>query len=110
MPITDVQWVLGHAPLTMTQIYPNPVPEGVIASVLAHHARRVGEQNPGASHRYGIGTAAISPLFVGRVVRPERTGTESLATAAVADPRYKPSSPYTRYRSCWTGFPRVGSS
>lgn len=37
--ITDVQWVLGHASLTTTQIYVNPLPEDVIASVLAHHAR-----------------------------------------------------------------------
>ncbi len=40
MPLTDVQWVLGHAQLSTTQIYLNPVPEEVIASVLAHHARR----------------------------------------------------------------------
>lgn len=40
MPITDVQWVLGHASLTTTQIYVNPLPEDVIASVLAHQARR----------------------------------------------------------------------
>ena len=40
MPITDVQWVLGHASLTTTQIYTNPLPEDVIAAVLAHHDRR----------------------------------------------------------------------
>lgn len=40
MPITDVQWVLGHAHLTTTQIYVSPLPEDVIASVLAHHQRR----------------------------------------------------------------------
>lgn len=39
MPITDVQWVLGHASLTTTQLYTNPLPEDVVASVLAHHAR-----------------------------------------------------------------------
>lgn len=33
MPVTDVQWVLGHASLTTTQIYTNPGPEDVIASV-----------------------------------------------------------------------------
>ncbi len=27
MPITDVQWVLGHSSLTTTQIYVNPTPE-----------------------------------------------------------------------------------
>ena len=40
MPLTDVQWVLGHALLSTTQIYMTPLPEDVIAGVLAHHARR----------------------------------------------------------------------
>jgi integrase len=39
MPITDVQWVLGHASLTTTQLYTTPYVEDVIASVLAHQAR-----------------------------------------------------------------------
>lgn len=39
MPLTDVQWVLGHSQLTTTQLYLSPVPEDVIASVLAHHRR-----------------------------------------------------------------------
>jgi hypothetical protein len=50
MPLTDVQWVLGHAQLTTTQLYLNPVPEEVIASVLAHHARRTkGHATPPAA-------------------------------------------------------------
>lgn len=44
--ITDVQWVLGHASLTTTQIYINPLPEDVIAAVLAHHARERNPQGP----------------------------------------------------------------
>lgn len=40
MPITDVQWVLGHASLTTTQIYTTPTPADVIETVLAHHRRR----------------------------------------------------------------------
>ena len=40
MPLTDVQTVLGHAQLSTTQIYTTPTSEDVIASVLAHHARR----------------------------------------------------------------------
>lgn len=40
MPLTDVQAVLGHAQLSTTQIYTTPTSEDVIASVLAHHARR----------------------------------------------------------------------
>lgn len=40
MPLTDVQWVLGHAHLSTTQLYLTPLTEDVIAGVLAHHARR----------------------------------------------------------------------
>ncbi|MFZ5871933.1 MAG: tyrosine-type recombinase/integrase [Actinomycetota bacterium] len=42
VPLTDVQWVLGHAQLSTTQIYVSPVPEDVIANVLAFHARGTG--------------------------------------------------------------------
>ncbi len=41
MPLTDVQWVLGHAFLSTTQQYLNPVTEDVIAGVLAFHARQL---------------------------------------------------------------------
>ena len=41
MPLTDVQYVLGHAQLTTTQIYLTPRKEDVIERVLAHHADRV---------------------------------------------------------------------
>ncbi|TDC16451.1 site-specific integrase [Kribbella albertanoniae] len=40
VPLTDVQWVLGHAHLTTTQIYLVPHQNEVIGSVLAHHARQ----------------------------------------------------------------------
>lgn len=40
MPLTDVQWVLGHAYLSTTQRYLNPVTEEVIAGALAFHARQ----------------------------------------------------------------------
>ncbi len=40
VPLTDVQWILGHAQLTTTQIYTSAPFEETIASVLAHHARR----------------------------------------------------------------------
>jgi integrase len=40
MPLTDVQWVLGHAHLSTTQRYLNPVTEDVIASMLAFHSRQ----------------------------------------------------------------------
>ena len=35
MPLTDVQWVLGHVHLSTTELYLSPLPEDVIAGVLA---------------------------------------------------------------------------
>ena len=43
MPLTDVQWVLGHAHLSTTQIYVTPAAEDVVRSVLAHHRRQAGQ-------------------------------------------------------------------
>ena len=40
MPLTDVQWVLGHAHLSTTQLYVTAPVEDVIESVLAHHRRQ----------------------------------------------------------------------
>jgi site-specific recombinase XerD len=40
MPVTDVQWILGHASLTTTQIYVVPTAEDVIEAALAHHRRQ----------------------------------------------------------------------
>ena len=56
MPLTDVQYVLGHVQLTTTQIYLTPRKEDVIERVLAHHAeqtRRATEQHtPAAAAGY----------------------------------------------------------
>jgi integrase len=41
LPITDVQWVLGHERLTTTQIYTTPRKEEVVRRVLEHHAEQV---------------------------------------------------------------------
>jgi site-specific recombinase XerC len=43
MPLTDVQWVLGHAHLSTTQLYLTPVPSEVVTAVLAHHRRMSGD-------------------------------------------------------------------
>jgi integrase len=49
LPVTDVQWILGHAHLSTTQRYLNPLTEDVIADVLAFHDRRgqAGPARPG---------------------------------------------------------------
>jgi integrase len=44
LTLADVQWVLGHAHLTTTQIYTAPAPDEVIAHVLAHHERQRTQQ------------------------------------------------------------------
>ena len=40
VPITDVQWILGHAHLSTTQVYVTSTTDDVIESVLAHHRRQ----------------------------------------------------------------------
>jgi len=44
LSLTDVQWVLGHAQLTTTQIYLRPRPDEVVAKVLEHQRSR--DQRP----------------------------------------------------------------
>ncbi|XVS30978.1 tyrosine-type recombinase/integrase [Microbispora siamensis] len=46
MPLTDVQWVLGHALLSTTQRYLTPLPADVIENVLAFHERRQRREQP----------------------------------------------------------------
>jgi site-specific recombinase XerC len=62
MPLADVQWVLGHAHLSTTQLYVSPLPEDVIAGVLAFHQRRARRQPapalPGAGE-YSAGSLAV---------------------------------------------------
>ena len=44
MTLSDVQWVLGHAQLSTTQLYLSAPTEDVIAAVLAYHDRRAHPQ------------------------------------------------------------------
>jgi len=56
MPLADVQWVLGHAQLTTTQLYLAAPADEVIASVLAYHARIAAGQgrSPGTAPPPGL--------------------------------------------------------
>lgn len=63
MPITDVQWVLGHASLTTTQLYTTPTPADVIDAVLAHHRRRGEPQPPAESTALGYREESLDVLF-----------------------------------------------
>ena len=63
MPLTDVQWVLGHAHLSTTQIYVTPAPEDVVASVLAHHRRQAGQSATPAVPAAGYRPETLDTLF-----------------------------------------------
>lgn len=52
MSLVDVQWVLGHAHLTTTEIYLQPRPDEVVGRVLEHHRRRAEAPPPQASGAY----------------------------------------------------------
>jgi integrase len=64
LSLTDVQWVLGHAHLTTTEIYLTPTRDEVIEGVLAHHARqsRVREAPP-PPPAPGYNPQSLSVLF-----------------------------------------------
>lgn len=62
MPLTDVQWVLGHAHLSTTQRYLNPVTEDVIAGMLAFHARQR-DRDPAAPPAAGYRPESLRVLF-----------------------------------------------
>ncbi|MFN2496920.1 MAG: tyrosine-type recombinase/integrase [Pseudonocardiaceae bacterium] len=50
LPLCDVQWVLGHANLSSTQLYVTPAPNEVITEVLAHHQRRRSAETSADGH------------------------------------------------------------
>ncbi len=63
LPLTDVQWVLGHAQLTTTQLYLAPRREDVIRRMLAHHGEQARQaaarQAPVPAPGYQPGTLEI---------------------------------------------------
>ena len=62
MPLTDLQWVLGHAHLSTTQRYLNPLPGDVIEAVLAFHARQRGS-SPAMPPAAGYRAESLTALF-----------------------------------------------
>ncbi len=64
LTLADVQWVLGHAHLTTTEIYTAPAPDEVIARVLVHHERQRSQQaEPPAPPAPGYRPEVLAALF-----------------------------------------------
>jgi site-specific recombinase XerD len=64
LSLTDVQWVMGHAHLTTTEIYLTPTQDEVIEGVLAHHARQSRMQKaPPPQPAPGYDPQSLSVLF-----------------------------------------------
>jgi integrase len=62
VPLADLQWVMGHAHLSTTQQYLNPLPGDVIESVLAFHARQR-ECSPVTPPAPGYRVESLTTLF-----------------------------------------------
>jgi hypothetical protein len=68
LEITDVQWVLGHAHITTTEIYLAPAQDEVITQVLAHHERQRAERKkPPAPPAPGYRPEVLEALLGGSV-------------------------------------------
>jgi integrase len=67
LSLTDVQWVLGHAHLSTTQIYLRPRPDDVVAKVLEHQRTREQRPTPPPAPPAGDGYSAdvLEVLFGG---------------------------------------------
>jgi site-specific recombinase XerD len=63
MPITDVQWILGHVSLTTTQLYVVPTAEDVIEAALAHHRRNAGPKPVLPAPAPGYRAESLDVLF-----------------------------------------------
>lgn len=68
MSLSDVQWVLGHAHITTTQIYLRPREEEVVTRVLAHHRDRAERRTtppPPPVDTAGYSAEVLAVLFGG---------------------------------------------
>ncbi|WP_206062205.1 site-specific integrase [Nonomuraea basaltis] len=63
LPLADVQWILGHAHLTTTQLYLNPSVEEAVAELRAHHARQSRATTPSPPPAPGYDPSSLDVLF-----------------------------------------------
>jgi integrase len=67
MSLVDIQWVMGHAHLSTTEIYLTPSPDEMVERLLAHHARQ--EQAPPPVPAPGYRAEVLDALFGGPATR-----------------------------------------
>ena len=63
LSLSDVQWVMGHAHLTTTEIYLTPTRDEVIEGVLAHHDRQSRVRDTPPQPAPGYDPQSLSVLF-----------------------------------------------
>jgi len=63
LSLTDVQWVLGHAHLTTTELYLTPSKDEVIDAVLGHHARQSRRRDVPPPPAPGYDPQSLAVLF-----------------------------------------------
>ena len=109
MPLTDVQWILGHAQLRPRRSIP-PRQRGRIASVLAHHARRARPApcRGAPAMRRSTGPESLEVLF-GRP-GPMTTAPGRRPSPAKAVPAGGLGPAAGTWRRCWTGSRRAGGA
>jgi integrase len=61
--LVDIQWVLGHAHLSTSEIYLTPSPDQLVEKLLAHHARRKSLEAIPVQPAPGYRPALLDTLF-----------------------------------------------
>ena len=63
LPLADVQWVMGHAHLSTTQIYLNPSVDEAVAALHAYQARQARAGTDPAPPAPGYDPRSLDVLF-----------------------------------------------
>jgi len=67
MSLVDIQWVMGHAHLSTTEIYLTPNPDEMVERLLAHHERQA--EAPAPAPAPGYRPEVLDVLFGGPATR-----------------------------------------